>query len=248
MGKSVLRRRRTLLAGLMVVLHAGAAHAAQQDARPARPFVASQYGIETVAWEKGQFVNLCNGASGRCQSVKMPKTLGKVESVVEGPLVASARASWIASTKFESFVCAALKGRTTVACARIDGMPPARGTAAIAVRITADNKTRVAFEAASKAGIDGAALKQASTTFAQALWNAAYVLQGEVDQAAAGMSSFASSLAICDKDPRYPGPPPHPDCELVEEGDVYMWSCSIPGTPWPPEPPPMPEPELPPCL
>ena len=212
--------------------------------KEAMPYIASHYGVDAIKWDKGQFINVCRPQDGKCQAVKMPKTLGKVEHVLDGPFISSARASWLAFTKFETYVCAALKMRTTVICARIISEPFPLESVNAAIQITHDNKTRLVLSA-KNAGANQSKLADFNASFRKAAWQATYILQGEVDVLAAGTSSFMSSLSICDKDPRYPGPPPSPDCELVDEGGVYMWSCPVIGTPPAPEPgePTWPDPE-----
>jgi hypothetical protein len=208
------------------------------------PYVAAHYGAETINWQEGQFINLCTPHNGKCQSVKMPRTLGKVERVLEGPFISSARASWLAFTKFETFVCAALKMRTTVVCARTESNSFPIESVDFRVGVTPDNRTRISL-IGKKVETDNDKLAKLSGPFKRAVWESANILQGEVDMMAAGTSSFSSSLAICDKDPRHPGPAPHPDCEIVEEGGTYMWSCPVIGMPPAPGPddPVWPEPE-----
>lgn len=214
--KMIVRRSIACLAGAILLGGYTSASAVSAD----EPYVAQKYGLETLKWRNGPYVNLCNESTGMCQSLKMPKTLGSVERVVEGPFITSARSSWLAFSKFESFVCAAFQASTTVACAKIDNGAFPLNMANIAVSVTAENKMRITL-APRKAEVNPAALLPIENRLKQSLSRTTFALQGEVDHLVLSRSSLSTNALICDKDPRYPGPPPHPECELVDAGGSY---------------------------
>lgn len=101
----VLRRAPTHVA-LMLALGfpaAGIAAAEQSVERAQTPkFDAWRYGDQKLTWTTGPFVELCTRSNVACVKAKMPKSVGKIESIVPGPFISRARASWIATSTFGS--------------------------------------------------------------------------------------------------------------------------------------------------
>jgi len=110
-----------LLLALGLPIAAMAATEQPVRAAPVNKFDAWRYGDQQVTWKSGPFVELCTRNKAACVMAKIPKSLGKIEAVVPGPFIQRARASWIAQSRFGSFLCAALSGKSVVACVRIEG-------------------------------------------------------------------------------------------------------------------------------
>ena len=208
---------------------------------PTGKFNAWRYGDQNLTWMTGPFVELCTANNVACVKAKIPKSLGKIESVMPGPFIQRARASWIATSKFGSFVCAAFRGRSVVGCVKIEGNALPLQYVNIDYEITAANQTRINVKAKSKLA-DINRIRQMEKSFRKSFWKAAHLLQGEADYANSSQSSMMSTMSVCDHGL---GPPPYDDCTQVQDGNVWMWSCPGVGQrPDPaPEPDPYPEPE-----
>lgn len=206
---------------------------------------ASRYGGENLRWRQGQYLDLCWKGKATCTGIKSPKKLGKIDLVLPAPIIRRVRASWLAASKFDSFVCAALKGSATVACAKVAAEPLPLRHAYVDFEISTDNRLRLLITP-KHPGIDSAQLALISRQFSKAFWEAARVLQGEADYGATSLSPFTSALSVCEQAPNDPGPQPHPDCVLVTEDGVQMWSCTIKGDLPPEDPPPPGDPDYPP--
>ena len=72
---------------------------------------------------EGQFLAICDTEKKLCSRVKMPKSLGKVEKIFPGPFLGNTKASWIAFSKFDSFLCALIPNSLKVVCAKMDAGP-----------------------------------------------------------------------------------------------------------------------------
>ena len=173
----------------------------------------------------------------------MPKTLGKIEQIFAGPMVERAEASWIALSKFESFICAVVQN-TKVVCARIpEGAFPAEYLD-LHVKLTPQGRPWISSvpKNMNASSVDAA---DVTKRFNRAFKETATVLQGEVDAAVSPSYQFATTMSVCDSgnDPKPdPGPQPHPDCYLNDDGS--MWECPVVGHPDPvPDPDPIPWPD-----
>lgn len=241
MNPLALRKSPAQLALLLALgLPMAAIAASDQPVRaaPANKFDAWRYGDQQVTWKSGPFVELCTRNRAACVMAKIPKSLGKIEAVVPGPFIQRARASWIAQSRFGSFLCAALSGKSVVACVRIEGDALPLRYLEVDVEITANNQSRISLKGKS-AAVDRVRVGNIEKTFRKRYLQAVHLLQGEADHASASRSSMMSTTNVCDHGL---GTPPHPDCVEVEESGVWMWSCPIVGEN-PPDPGPQPDPD-----
>lgn len=194
------------------------------------------------------------GRGDACTAVKMPKRLGKVEAIYPGPIIKNARASWIARSKFETFLCAAVLGRSQVACALVSPESFPSQHAYLRVLYTPNGRTRLAVTGKGSAARN-ILLSNMQARMNQGFKKAKELLQGEIDAVTFSSYSFSDSISVCDQTD--PGPPPEEGCEWQDGGwscpgpkpqdDCTlvagpMWQCPVIGHPDPPDPDPVPDP------
>lgn len=191
-----------------------------------------------IKWARGQYLSVCDQFSQRCKSLKQPKALGNVEQMFPGPIIERAEASWIAISRFDTYVCALLQGTTKVVCAKLAAQAFPIDYAALRVQVNSKGSVRLAVKP-NQASLNSKDLSDYAIDLNRAFKETVVLLQGEIDAAISPSYTFASTMSVCDKPP---GPPPHPDCSWTGE----MWSCPNVGEmpdPEIPPPPPLPDPE-----
>lgn len=72
-----------------------------------------------LTWESGPFVQLCQTGARTCLKAKMPKIVGLVKSISVAANIATATASWKASSDTDTFVCALASDNKYVTCAKV---------------------------------------------------------------------------------------------------------------------------------
>jgi hypothetical protein len=214
-----------------------------------------------LRWREAQkqFVSVCYGPNQHCSPVKMPKRLGLVKRVYTGPIVKNTRASWLAISEHETFVCAVVLNSVKVACAKIANEMLPYSLVVIRIKYTPAGQTRIALRPATEL-VDSLLVKDLERKFNQSYSKSVAILQGEVDAVTFMGSSFSSTMSVCDQNG--PGPAPQPECELqdgawacpgpkpYDECTIApgpIWACPVVGDRPDPDPDPDPEPDPEPC-
>jgi len=174
-----------------------------------------------MQWQGGQLAAVCDGPAGVCYTVEMPKRTGNVEGIYPAPIIKNARASWVARSKFELFVCAVVVDTPRVTCTRINSDPFPAEYADLRMKYTPSGKTRIAVVGR------GAAAGHAS------LMNAEKEINLQYAPAVAQLQRMIDALTLVDTpfngrmvpyDPRIPVAPPEEGCTFQNDG----WMCTGP--------------------
>jgi hypothetical protein len=174
-----------------------------------------------MKWQGGQLAAICDGPAGLCYTVEMPKHMGNVEGIYPAPIIRDARASWVARSKYELFVCAVVVNSPRVACTKIESNPFPAAYADLRMKYSPSGKTRIAV--VNKGTAVGhpsliAAEKEINLQYAHAV----VLLQRMIDARTLIDAPFTGRMSVYD--PRTPGDPPEEGCKWENDG----WMCPGP--------------------
>lgn len=182
---------------------------------------AADFTTPKMKWQGGTAAAICDDPAGICYTVEMPKNMANIEGIYPAPIIRNARASWVARSKYELFVCAVVLNSPRVACTKIDTEPfPAR-YADLRMKYSSSGKTRIAVVGR------GAAAGNARLIIAEKGINLEYAvavakLQGMINALTQVDDAYAGRMPVYD--PGAPGTPPEEECKWQNGG----WTCSGP--------------------
>jgi hypothetical protein len=174
-----------------------------------------------MKWQGGQLAAICDDPAGICYTVEMPKHMSNVEGIYPAPIIRDARASWVARSKYELFVCAVVLNSPRVACTKINSNPFPAAYADLRMKYSPSGKTRISV--AGRGTAAGHALLIAAETginlqYAHAVGH----LQRTIDALTLIDAPFTGRMRVYD--PRTPGDPPEEGCKWQNGG----WMCPGP--------------------
>lgn len=202
------RAIRTLAVPFMLLAGVGNAHAAEIT-------------TPKMKWQGGQLAAICDDPAGICHAVEMPKYMGNVEGIYPAPIIRDARASWVARTKYELFVCAVVVNSPRVICTKIDSDPFPAAFADLRMKYSPSGKTRIAVTGRGTAA-GHALLIGAETHINRQYADAVSHLQRMIDALTLIDAPFTGRMTVYD--PRTPGDPPEEGCKWQNDG----WMCTGP--------------------
>jgi len=200
---------RTLAAPLILFAGVGNAHAVDIT-------------TPKMKWQGGQLAAICDDPEGICFTVEMPKYIGNVEGIYPAPIIRNARASWVARSKYELFVCAVVVNSPRVACTKIgsDSFPAAY--ADLRMKYSLSGKTRIAVLGRGSAAAGHALLINAEKEINRQYAPAVAKLQGIIEALTHVDAPYAGRMTVYD--PRVHGDPPEEGCKWQING----WMCPAP--------------------
>jgi hypothetical protein len=151
----------------------------------------------TLTWAGGPLVKVCATGSTQCVTGKIPKMVGTFYGVSAYPNLAGAKASWITTSKTDSFMCSLALTAPTVTCAKIPAAPVKLVRVGMTVKVvTLDNS--------------------------QAINETRNIMEGELGFAAMTSSTSSSTMSSC---PRPNKPADEPGCVWEFNEDRFEWEC-----------------------
>jgi len=197
------------LAALFIIFAAGSTAQAVEVATP------------KMKWQGGQIAAICDGPEDVCFSVELPKYIGNIEGIYPAPIIGDARASWVARSKYELFVCAVVVNSPRVACAKINSDPFPVAYADLRMKYSLSGSTRIAVVGrgvASGSGLLITAEREINRHYADAVVK----LKGMIDALTQVGTPYTGRVTIYD--PHVHGDPPEEGCKWQTDG----WLCPTP--------------------